>query len=144
MKKREQVYLSLGTNLGNRQKNISKAVALLNFFLCRKYDALSETIETKAVGFDGPDFLNCVARYTVRRSPESLLRTCKRIERLMGRRDAPEYDKNGRRIFHDRIIDIDILYYGNLEMSTPELTIPHPRLKDRPFFDRLADSISKD
>ena len=62
-----------------------------------------------------------------------LLETVKRIEREMGRTDPPEYDGAGNRIYHSRIIDIDILFVGSLRMDTPELTIPHKGIKERAF-----------
>ena len=64
---------------------------------------------------------------------KTVLKICKRIERAMGRKDAPEYAADGSRIYHDRIIDIDILFYGDLRLSTPLLTIPHPQVESRPF-----------
>ena len=92
------VFLSLGTNKGNRERNIKRALCLLNIALGKRYKAVSDIINTKAAGFEGPDFLNCVAAYELRLAPGALLRRCKRIERLMGRRDAPEYAADGSRI----------------------------------------------
>ena len=127
------VYLSLGTNLGDRQARIDEALRRLDAAIGRPYEALSSIIETPAWGFDGPDFLNCVVRYHTARRPETLLKICKRIERAMGRRDAPEYDAAGRRIYHDRPIDIDILLYGDERIDTPELQVPHPLMRQRDF-----------
>jgi 2-amino-4-hydroxy-6-hydroxymethyldihydropteridine diphosphokinase len=138
------VFLSLGTNKGNRERNIKRALCLLNIALGRRYKAISDIINTKAAGFEGPDFLNCVVAYDLRIAPGALLRRCKRIERLMGRRDAPEYAADGSRVYHDRVIDIDILLYGNLEMDTPELTIPHPQLEARPFFGELIAQVQQE
>ena len=138
------VFLSLGTNKGNRERNIKRALCLLNIALGRRYKAISDIINTKAAGFDGPDFLNCVVAYDLRLAPGALLRRCKRIERLMGRRDAPEYAPDGSRVYHDRVIDIDILLYGNLKMDTPELTIPHPQLPQRPFFGELIAQVQQE
>ena len=127
------VYLSLGTNQGDRQARIDEALRRLDAAIGRPYEALSSIIETPAWGFDGPDFLNCVVRYRSARRPETLLKICKRIERAMGRRDAPEYDTAGRRIYHDRPIDIDILLYGDERIDTPELQVPHPLMRQRDF-----------
>ena len=138
------VFLSLGTNKGNRERNIRRALCLLNIALGKRYMAVSDIINTQAAGFDGPDFLNCVVAYDLRLSPGALLRRCKRIERLMGRRDAPEYAPDGSRIYHDRIIDIDILLYGDLNIRTPELTIPHAGLQERPFFGELIAQVRKE
>ena len=127
------VYLSIGTNLGNRRRNIRIALNLLDMAIGTHYSALSSIVESKASGFTGPDFLDCVVCYRTARSPQTLLQICKRIERQMGRTDAPEYAEDGSRIYHDRIIDIDILLYGKRKIDTPELTVPHPRMQDRDF-----------
>ena len=138
------VFLSLGTNEGNRERNIRRALCLLNIALGKRYKAVSDIINTKAAGFNGPDFLNCVVAYELRLAPGALLRRCKRIERLMGRRDAPEFATDGSRIYHDRVIDIDILLYGNLEVDEPGLTIPHPQLDARPFFGELIAQVRRE
>ena len=139
--KAQDVYLSLGSNQGDRQARIDEALRRLDKAVGRPYDALSSVIETPAWGFDGPPFLNCVVRYRTARRPETLLKICKRIERAMGRRGAPEYDADGRRIYRDRPIDIDILLYGDLSVETPELTIPHPLMREREFVMRPLAEI---
>ena len=139
--KAQDVYLSLGSNQGDRQARIDEALRRLDKAVGRPYDALSSVIETPACGFDGPPFLNCVVRYRTARRPETLLKICKRIERAMGRRGAPEYGADGRRIYRDRPIDIDILLYGDLSVETPELTIPHPLMREREFVMRPLAEI---
>lgn len=139
--KAQDVYFSLGSNQGDRQARIDEALRRLDKAVGRPYDALSSVIETPAWGFDGPPFLNCVVRYRTARRPETLLKICKRIERAMGRRGAPEYDADGRRIYRDRPIDIDILLYGDLSVDTPELTIPHPLMREREFVMRPLAEI---
>ena len=139
--KAQDVYLSLGSNQGDRQARIDEALRRLDKAVGRPYDALSSVIETPAWGFDGPPFLNCVVRYRTARRPETLLKICKRIERAMGRRGAPEYGADGRRIYRDRPIDIDILLYGDLSVDTPELTIPHPLMREREFIMRPLAEI---
>lgn len=129
----KELYLLLGTNLGDREANIKKALEALDKAFNGRRLRTTGIMETQACGFDGPPFLNVVAVYSSARKPETILLICKKIERSMGRRDAPEYDARGHRIYHNRIIDIDILSYGNIEVKTPELTIPHPQVKDRPF-----------
>ena len=134
------IYLALGTNLGDRERNLERALTLLDgVFGERK--AQSPIINTAACGFEGPDFLNCIVVYATRRRPATVLRICKEIEAAMGRTDAPEYDENGRRIFHDRIIDIDILLYGDKTVDTPELRIPHPQIETRPYVKELLEAI---
>ena len=137
-----KLYLALGSNIGARRANIMSALSFLNGILGR-YEALSELIETEACGFDGPPFLNCVVRYSSRKSPASILAICKDIERRMGRTEQPQYAPDGSRIFHNRIIDIDILMYGKTEMHTQELTIPHPQVETRPFVRPLLDQVMK-
>ena len=137
-------YLSLGTNMGNRERNIKRALCLLNFFLGKRWEAVSDIINTKAAGFEGPDFLNCVAAYDLCLAPGALLRRCKRVEHLMGRRDLPEFAPDGRRIYHDRIIDIDILLYGDMIVDEPDLKIPHPQLEARPFFGEMITQVRQE
>lgn len=136
-----EVLLSLGSNLGDRARNIKAALNMLDIAIGVPFAALSSVVETEAVGFDGPPFLNAVVRYRTAKSPQTLLKICKTIERNMGRTDAPEYDCNGRRIYHDRIIDIDILTYGDRRIKTPELTIPHPQVRERKFIKPLMKEV---
>ena len=136
------LYLALGSNIGARKANIMSALSFLNGVLGR-YKALSDLIETEAMGFEGPAFLNCVARYESRKSPGSILALCKEIEQRMGRTDSPEYAADGTRIYHNRIVDIDILLYGKVVMNTPELTIPHPQVETRPFIKPLLEQVKK-
>ena len=137
-----KLYLALGSNIGARKANIMSALSFLNGILGR-YEALSDLIETEACGFDGPSFLNCVVRYSSRKSPASILSICKDIERRMGRTEQPQYAPDGSRIYHNRIIDIDILMYGKEQMDTPELTIPHPQVETRPFVRPLLEQVMK-
>lgn len=134
------LFLGLGSNQGDRGANIDNALALLENRLNIPCSALSSIIETESWGFSGPSFLNCAVRFDVPRfdcSFESkaieILGICKSIEREMGRCELMETDAEGRRIYHSRPIDIDILLFGNLRMKTPILTIPHPLMKQRDF-----------
>ena len=135
------VYFSLGTNQGDRHAQIEEALRRLDKAIGRPYEALSSIIESNAWGFEGADFLNCVVRYRTARRPRTLLRICKRIERAMGRRETLEYDAEGRRIYHDRPIDIDILLYGDERVDTPDLQIPHPLMHEREFIMRPLEEI---
>lgn len=137
-----KLYLALGSNIGARKTNILSALSFLNGYLGR-YEALSDIVETEACGFEGPAFLNCVARYSARKRPETILALCKEIERRMGRTEQLQYKPDGSRIYHNRIIDIDILLYGNTVMNTPELTIPHPQVESRPFVRPLLEQVMK-
>ena len=135
------LYLLLGTNLGDRQANIDAALAALDKAFCGRRVQLTPVLETQACGFDGPPFLNAVVVYRSARKPENILKICKSIERSMGRTDPPEYAVDGSRIYHDRIIDIDILMYGDLAVRTPTLTIPHPQVESRPFVKVLLEQL---
>lgn len=136
------LYLAIGSNIGARKANIMSALSFLNGYFGR-YDALSEIVETEAIGFEGPAFLNCVARYNTRKRPETILSVCKEIEKRMGRTDSPQYAPDGSRIYHNRIVDVDILLYGKIKMNTPELTIPHPQVEERPFIKPLLGQVMK-
>jgi 2-amino-4-hydroxy-6-hydroxymethyldihydropteridine diphosphokinase len=118
------------------------ALSFLNGILGR-YEALSDLVTTEACGFDGPPFLNCVVRYSSRKRPESILAICKDIERRMGRTDQPQFAPDGTRIYHNRIVDIDILLYGKVQMDTPELTIPHHQIETRPYIKPLLEQVMK-
>lgn len=129
----EKVYLSLGSNMGDRGSNLNSAVEALDRMIGRPHSAISSIVETASWGFSGHDFLNCAVMYETDIPPEDMLGICKAIERSMGRLEKEEYDAEGRRIYHDRIIDIDILLYGERRVDTPELKIPHPLMREREF-----------
>ena len=143
------VYLGLGSNLGDRRKNLERALTLLDESFGRHYTALSRMIETKAWGFKGDKFLNACVLYRIYRkgSPEEqgheILALCKEIERTLGRDEKPEYDADGNRIYHNRTIDIDILFYGTEHIDTEELTVPHPLIAERDFVKIPLAEIAK-
>jgi 2-amino-4-hydroxy-6-hydroxymethyldihydropteridine diphosphokinase len=117
-------YLSLGSNLGERDENLRQALTLLSQKV--NLEEVSSVYETEPVGFkEQPLFLNLVCRIVTNLPPNELLHLAKDIETKIGRvpsfRNAP------------RLIDIDILFYDNKIMETRNLTIPHPRLHDRAF-----------
>ena len=122
------LYLSLGTNLGNRQSNLDTALMLIGQRIGTIQKA-SGIIETEPWGFESPNsFLNMAIKVQTGLKPLEVLQTLKEIEREMGRKS-----KTGAQGYQDRIIDIDILLYDDLKMETPELTIPHPLMKQRSF-----------
>ena len=127
------IYLLLGTDMGDREANLSRARELLVQRLGAQLRC-SEVIETAAIGFDGPAFLNQAVAFDGDFEPYELLRCCQAIEVEMGR--APHkarFDEDGRRIYEPRIIDIDILHLNGVVMDEPELTIPHRQVFQRPF-----------
>ena len=138
-----ELYLSLGSNLGDRSANIDRAIGLLNEHFGSVPKGFSPRIETEAVGFSGEDFINCIVVYECSLDPYEVLDVCKEVERSMGRTDKPEYDLKGNRIYHNRIIDVDILLYGDVSIDTERLTIPHPQVLTRPFVRELLSSFRK-
>ena len=136
------LYLSLGSNQGDRRQNIENALSLLNIELETPYRAVSSIIETEPWGFDSNDkFLNVAVHYELSLSkgynPEAeglmILEICKDIERRLGREGSPEYDKEGNRIYRSRPIDIDILLFGDNKIDCVELTVPHKLMYERDF-----------
>ena len=118
------VYLGLGSNMGNRQGNLDRALDLLSQRL--KLGQISSIYDTEPMGnVEQPHFLNLVCQVYTRLAPEELLTLVKGIELKLGRArgtsNAP------------RPIDIDILFYGDQVVNTKELVIPHPRLTERAF-----------
>ena len=136
------LYLSLGSNMGDRKENIENALSLLNIELKMPYKAVSSLIETDPWGFDSQEkFLNAAVHYQLRLpkgyNPEAeglmILACCKKVEKMLGRKGEPEYDTDGKRIYHDRPIDIDILLFGDNIIDTEELTVPHKLMYERDF-----------
>jgi 2-amino-4-hydroxy-6-hydroxymethyldihydropteridine diphosphokinase len=117
-------YLGLGSNLGDREENLRQALALLSSKV--DIEKLSAIHETEPLGYnEQPLFLNLVCCIVTDLPPHELLCFAKKIETEMGR--IPSFPNA------PRIMDIDILLYDNTIMETQNLTIPHPRLKDRAF-----------
>lgn len=133
------LYLSLGTNMGDRAGNITEALSRLDDALGVHWSSLSSIIETKSWGFDGEDFLNCAVLYLLPRQEDiqsqalGILDALKRIEADMGRTGDPEYAEDGRRVYHSRIIDIDILLFGREHIDHQRLKVPHPLMNQRDF-----------
>lgn len=124
----KRLYLSLGTNLGNKRENLTRAIELLSLAL-GKCIAVSQFIETAPWGFDSENsFLNCVAAFETALAPMQLLDMTESIERELGR---TQKSNNGH--YRDRIIDIDILLYGDNIIESDRLTIPHPLMHKRDF-----------
>ena len=132
-----EVFLSLGSNLGDRRKNLESAISLIG---SRAGDvtAVSSFIETKPVGFKSENrFVNCAVRIVTALDPFELLRITQQIERELGRTT-----KSVGGVYSDRTIDIDILLYGNAVIDTPELKIPHPQMRKRDFVMRPLKEIT--
>jgi len=113
------VFLSIGSNLGERKRNIVYAIKFINKY--GKVIKKSFIYETSPVGFiTQPDFLNCAIQLETDLGPMTLLEKIKSIEKLMGRKKSCKWE--------DRIIDLDILFYNNSIIQTNKLTIPHKEL----------------
>lgn len=127
-------YLGLGTNIGNKRRNMITAAALLAE---RVGDilALSGFYETEPWGFESEHlFLNAAVKLRTSFPPLGLLRITQQIEKELGRTEK----SNGA--YHDRVIDIDILLYDNEVLRLPELTLPHPLMQERKF---VMDPLSE-
>lgn len=124
----QQIYLSLGTNLGDRHANLQRAIDEIDRRI-GPVRAQSAFFETEPWGFTSPNaFLNAAVKVETDMPPIDLLYATQQIELDMGRTV-----KSADGVYHDRIIDIDILLYGDLHVETPELTIPHPHMYERDF-----------
>ncbi len=122
----KKIYLGLGTNLDNRRENLK--IALKEIAIFAKIKNKSSIYETEPVGYkDQGKFLNMVIEIEADLSPQELIIRLHEIEHKMGR-DRSKEIKNG-----PRIIDLDILLYGNKKIDEPHLKIPHPRMHKREF-----------
>jgi len=118
------VAIALGSNLGDRVANLRAAVRLLGEQGIRPLRT-SSIWETEPIPADQPAFLNAALTAETEAEPLDVLRRLKGIEAAMGRR--PE------RRWGPRPIDLDLLFYGDTTVDTPELTVPHPRIPERAF-----------
>lgn len=122
----KRIFLSLGSNLGDRGQNLKKGIGLLEQLAGRPV-AISSIYETEPWGCDSDlDFYNQVIELFTSLRPLPLLETIHDIEKICGRdRSAPRYAP--------RTLDIDILFYGDSVLKMPELVVPHPNLQERQF-----------
>ena len=129
------VYLGLGSNMGDRQDNLDRALGFLSPRL--RIEKVSSVYDTEPIGnVNQPRFLNLVCQVYTRLAPSELLTLAKGIEKKLGR----VFDRPNT----PRPIDIDILFYGDQVIETPELIIPHPRLTERAFVLVPLDEIAPD
>ncbi|MCX8033876.1 MAG: 2-amino-4-hydroxy-6-hydroxymethyldihydropteridine diphosphokinase [Thermodesulfovibrio sp.] len=131
-----RVYLLLGSNLGDRAKNIEIAISELKncgLTISRR----SSFYNTSPWGYkEQPEFLNIAIECFTSLSPFALLEEIKKIEKKMGRKDTIRYGP--------RIIDIDIIFYNNLILKTDKLIIPHPLMHKRDFVLKPLCEIAPD
>src|SRR5690606_40418764 len=122
----KHVYLSLGSNKGNKEENLKKAVEILQA-KSGKLIAFSKVYKTPSWGFDSGDFLNACIALDTELQPQELLEVILTTEKSLGRVRS---QKTG---YTDRTIDIDILFYGTAVIDEPELKVPHPPLLPRKY-----------
>ena len=130
------VYLGLGSNLGDKEANIRKAIALISErvgLVVRQ----SSLIMTEPWGFESENgFVNAAIKCETELTPREVLRATQKIERDMGRKK-----KSTDGGYADRCIDIDILLYDELRVDEPDLKIPHPLMLEREFVMIPLDEI---
>ena len=124
---KHQVYLSLGSNLGRREENLTKAIQLI----AERVGAVirqSSFIETAPWGFHSEhQFMNAAILCETDKTPREVLQLTQQIEKEMGRKNKTSH------FYSDRCIDIDILLYDDLTVDEPDLKIPHPLMLERNF-----------
>lgn len=122
----KSVYISLGSNMGSKRENLAQAVELISNIPGVKLKNRSSLYETEPWGKTDQDkFLNQVIEIETSLPPRELLKELQDIEINMGRQRKEKWGP--------RIIDLDILLYGNEVLDDPQLTIPHPRMRERLF-----------
>jgi len=127
------VLLSIGSNLGNKKKNLQKAIFQISDYI-GKISALSSIYSSPSWGFDSDDFLNACIKLETDFVPHEVLERLMYIEKEMGRERTLDQG------YKSRSIDLDIIYYNHEIINSEDLTIPHPRMQERRFVLRpLAD-----
>lgn len=137
------IVLLMGSNLGDREAYLNAACGMLEDAL-RVQLRRTAVMETEALGFDGPSFLNMAVAFAAPEglTPISLLEVCQAVEVALGRpRHEAAYNQDGTRRYASRTIDIDILKYDNVTCNTKRLTLPHPQIYSRPFAAKLLAEI---
>ena len=131
-----KVYFSLGTNLGDKEANIGEAIRQISE-LIGTVERQSTLYVTEPWGFESENlFVNAAVCCTTGLTPRQVLDATQRIEREMGRKVK---SVDGQ--YHDRIIDIDILMFGDLKIDEPDLKIPHPLMHEREFVMKPLNEI---
>ena len=133
-----KTYILLGSNMGDKEKNLSEAVRLIDeAFKELIYGPLilSSVYETEPWGFESDEkFLNQAVLFDTDIDAELIMRMCLIIEKQVGRvRYGMSFDEEGKRVYESRVIDIDMMLYGDKIIDTEILKVPHPRLHEREF-----------
>ena len=122
----KNAVIGMGTNIGNKRENLTGAVEAINLLPNTKVVKISDFYETDPVGYlDQDRFMNACVLVETELSPHALLGACLGIEAGFHR---VRTIKNG-----PRVLDLDLLFYENEVINTPELILPHPRIKERAF-----------
>ena len=130
---KHQVYLGLGSNLGQREENLRKAIRMIHERV-GEVVRQSSFIETEPWGFESDHpFMNAAVLCLTEKSPREVLRLTQQIERDLGKSKEHATQRGESSKFHDRPIDIDILLYDDLTVDEPDLQIPHPLMYERDF-----------
>lgn len=126
------VHIGLGSNLGNREEHLNRAVDALQAESVQVVQ-VSDYYQTPPVGMEpgAQPFLNAALAARTEQSPRRILRLLQAVEAQQGRVRPATTLPEGR--YHPRTLDLDLLLWGNLRLRTPELVIPHPRLHERAF-----------
>ncbi|MCB4792042.1 MAG: 2-amino-4-hydroxy-6-hydroxymethyldihydropteridine diphosphokinase [Elusimicrobia bacterium] len=119
-------YIGLGSNIGNRYRNIKKACESISVNPSCKIEKISSFYETFPVGPSQRDYINAVIKIKTKLSPVLLLEQLKIIERSLGR-------KKQKKKWLPRVIDLDLLFYGNRLIVKKGLCVPHPEIPKRRF-----------
>lgn len=131
MEECKTAVIGMGSNLGDRSAYLERAVELMRLRVGEILHA-SSVMETPAWGFEAPAFLNQIVVLRTTLSPWELLDELQAIERELGR-DQKSTIENGKPVYHNRTIDLDILDYDGLHHSDDRLTLPHPLIHQRDF-----------
>ena len=133
------VFLGLGTNLGDKKKNIEEVLDKIEEQI-GDIVSMSALFISKPHGYESENlFVNCAVKIKTNLSPQGLLKETQLIEKQMGR--IEKSDING---YADRIIDIDIFFYNQLILNDANLIIPHPHIHEREFVLKPLSEISSD
>lgn len=126
------VVLSLGSNLSDRRLYIEKATVAIEQHV-GSVSRRSSVRESASWGFSSHPFLNQVLEVQTSLSPEEVLEATQQIEIDLGRNEKTGRDAQGNPIYHDRTIDIDLLWYEGESREGEKLTLPHPHIAEREF-----------
>ncbi len=130
------IYLLLGSNQGDRLGNVQEARRLINGRIGRLVRSSSVYLTAAWGDIEQPNFYNQVVEVSTEMLPMELLKTINEIEELLGRQREQKWGP--------RLIDIDILYYNDLQLETEVLTIPHPQIQNRKFTLEPLNEIAPD